>query len=418
MLIASLRLATVRGVVVPCARVRGAASAAFYRPLPEISVSWKATLEDMSAARTSAMARNMRFNEADAETLITIHQDLSQMRARHSELEFEQRRVGSDIPRLAKQGRNDTSCLVPLDKLRERARELRTELRELEKRIDAATSVSLSIRNTWPNRMHDQVPIGPEEASRVLAVRDARAQEYIATPLPPLTIPCTAADMAEDKELQVALVPNAKRDHLALAQKLHDGDVDMAAGITTTGPSWPYLLGSLSILEHAISQYALALAYARGFVPVSTPDVVKTDVAERCGFRPRDEAAAQTYFVDTQRDTDEAALCLAGTAEIPLAALMAKQTFRDGDERSVNTGNDVSAFTLPVKLTALGHAYRAEAGARGTDTRGLYRIHQFSKAELFVVTAADKSDAMLEELRGVQEDMVSGLGLLYRYVPG
>ena len=141
-------------------------------------------------------------------------------------------------------------------------------------------------------------------------------------------------------------------------------------------------------------------------------------MAERCGFRPRDEAAAQTYFVDTQRDTDEAALCLAGTAEIPLAALMAKQTFRDGDERSVNTGNDVSAFTLPVKLTALGHAYRAEAGARGTDTRGLYRIHQFSKAELFVVTAADKSDAMLEELRGVQEDMVSGLGLLYRYVPG
>ena len=71
-----------------------------------------------------------------------------------------------------------------------------------------------------------------------------------------------------------------------------------------------------------------------------------------------------------------------------------------------------------MKLTALGHAYRAEAGARGTDTRGLYRIHQFSKAELFVVTAADKSDAMLEELRGVQEDMVSGLGLLYRYVPG
>ena len=121
MLIASLWLATVRGVAVPCARVRGAASAAFYRPLPEISVSWKATLEDMSAARTSAMARNMRFNEADAETLITIHQDLSQMRARHSELEFEQRRVGSDIPRLAKQGRNDTSCLVPLDKLRERA---------------------------------------------------------------------------------------------------------------------------------------------------------------------------------------------------------------------------------------------------------------------------------------------------------
>ena len=109
--------------------------------------------------------------------------------------------------------------------------------------------------------------------------------------------------------------------------------------------------------------------------------------------------------------SDAAGLCLAGTAEIPLAALVAKHTY---DARGPSGMGDVRHMALPIRLTALGHAFRAEAGARGADTRGLYRIHQFSKVELFAVTTPDESDRMLESLREVQQDMVEGLGLLYR----
>ena len=372
-----------------------------YRPLPDPSVAWRA--DEAEVARRVALQRHMPFAEADAVALPAMHASLAHMRAERTKLENEQQHIGATIPRLA-QSQGDPERLM---QLRGRARELRTVLRELSQRIDDASARSLEIRLAWPNRMHPDVPIGPESASRVVVVHDARAG---ASALPGVSLPCSQHEF--DACMEQALVPRPERDHLSLAHAMPDGGVDMAAGLTTTGPSWPYLIGTLSMLEHALCQYALHVAQKHGFVPVSVPDVVKTDIAERCGFRPRDEAAAQTYFVDTRRDVSDAAgLCLAGTAEIPLAALVAKHTY---DARGPSGTGDVRHMALPIRLTALGHAFRAEAGARGADTRGLYRIHQFSKVELFAVTTPDESDRMLESLREVQQDMVEGLGLLYR----
>lgn len=377
-----------------------AKNVAQFRPLPDPSVAWRA--DDAEEARRVTIQRHMSFAEADAVALPAMHASLARMRTERTKLEEEQKHVGATIPMLAK-SQADPERLM---QLRGRARELRTVIRELSQRINDTSARSLEIRSAWPNRMHPDVPIGPESASRVVLVHDTRAS---ASALPDISLPCSQHEF--DARMKQALVPRPERDHLSLAHALRDGGVDMAAGLTTTGPSWPYLIGTLSMLEHALCQYALHVAQKHGFMPVSVPDVVKTDVAERCGFRPRDEAAAQTYFVDTRRGTDEASLCLAGTAEIPLAALVAKHTYAAQGPSSLG---DVRQMALPIRLTALGHAFRAEAGARGADTRGLYRIHQFSKVELFAVTTPDESDQMLESLREVQQDMVEGLGLLYR----
>lgn len=381
-----------------CAVRLYATSTGPYRPLPAAGVGWSASAQDVADARRSAAERNMRFNEDEAQELASLHTSLTTLTQRIKRVETEQKKVGASIPALAKSAPH-SAALAPL---RESARELRTELRTLSHQVAAAHKRSAVIRSAWPNRMHADVPRGAEGASQVLAVCDARIG---AAPFAAVALPCTL-----DRFGDGGLATDAARDHLRLAAALDGGGVDMTAGITATGPSWPYLLGSVSMLEHALTQYALATALRHGFVVTSVPDVIKVELAERCGFQPRDEAAAQTYFVDTQREDTAAALCLAGTAEIPLAALVANRTF------SGMPGGERDAEPLPTKLVALGHAFRAEAGARGADTRGLYRIHQFSKVELFVVAEADRSDAMLEELRGVQESIAQGLGLLYRVV--
>ncbi|KOS16541.1 seryl-trna synthetase [Malassezia pachydermatis] len=389
---------------------RHAATTPFYRPLPEPSVAWRT--DDVEEARRVAQAKHMKFQEDEAAELPLLQQRLVELRKERASLEKEQKDVGKAIPALAKAAPSSPDLAAK----RERARTLRTALRDLDKTVSDLTARSLAIRSAWPNRVHPDVPVGPESVSQVLRVVDARDATWYPTRVPTLSLPCSIADFEQTATWKEALQANPAHDHLAVAQARRDGAIDMTTGIHTTGPSWPYLMGTMSMMEHAISQYALSKAIQHGFVPVSVPDVIKTDVAERCGFRPRDEVAAQTYFVDTRRmdDTDEASsLCLAGTAEIPLASLVAKQTY-SVQETTANEGGFIATHSLPVKLTALGHAFRAEAGARGADTRGLYRIHQFSKVEMFAVTQADASDVMLEALRCVQEDMVQGLGLAYR----
>ncbi|WFD35244.1 serine--tRNA ligase [Malassezia cuniculi] len=340
----------------------------------------------------------MKFSDDEAAELERIQSGLAEMHRETRSLETEQKQVGEQIQRAAK-----TKETPPedMERLRNRARELRTRLRDLSQAVSAANSRSLAIRSAWPNRMHASVVHGDENASRVVAVHDRRPQPEHSDDK--VNLPLTLGEF--DSVVQPRRDANA--DHLQVAGSLRCGDVDMTAGIITTGPSWPYLVGSVSLLEHALTQYAIATALSHNYMPVSVPDVIKTNVAERCGFRPRDEVAAQTYHVSAGKDDG---LCLAGTAEIPLGALMAGQTFRTG----AASGACVADLALPIRLVALGHAFRAEAGARGADTRGLYRIHQFTKAEMFAVTDADSSDAMLEELRSIQEEIVSGLELYYR----
>ncbi|EPQ30172.1 uncharacterized protein PFL1_02288 [Pseudozyma flocculosa PF-1] len=311
-----------------------------------------------------------------------------------------------------------------LASLRQRAKTLKDEIARLVSEDIELRQWSLEYRLAWPNALHPEVPVGPEPEAIVVKVED-----------PGQKLPASfdvVKQQEPDSVLQLKhFPPNPKpdptRDHLTLASSLRSGHIDMAAGVLSTGSSWPYLMGTISLLEHALSQYALDVVIKQGFTAVSPPDVVRAELADRCGFRPRDEKAKQTYFLegdkpkstgtgaksDPQRSLND--LCLAATAEIPLASLLAAVTFPSSPSQR-RGGSLVESDSLPVKLVALGHAFRAEAGARGADTRGLYRVHQFTKVEMVVATSAEgsESDEALERLREIQESIIGSLGLPYR----
>lgn len=252
------------------------------------------------------------------------------------------------------------------------AKLLKDEVQKLEAAHADAERTLLDLALVLPNFSHPSTPIGAEENATLL-------ESFGPAPLP----------------------ASEERDHVRVTEAY--GWLDPQASATTTGSSWPFLLGAAAQLEHALSGYALSTAIRHGYTPVSPPEVISADVAWRCGFQPRDGADGprQTYFLETEHgDHAHKQLCLAGTAEIPLAAM--------------NAGRTLARAALPVRYVGVGRAFRAEAGARGADTRGLYRVHQFTKVELFAITASGESDGVMEEIRAIQKEIALGLGLSVR----
>lgn len=217
-----------------------------------------------------------------------------------------------------------------------------------------------------PNFSHKSVPLGSEENA-------IEIETYGSEPIP--------------------YDPN--RDHLRICN--HYDLLDNEASATATGSSWPYLRGVAALLELALINYSMSIAIKHGYTPVIPPDVVKSDIASRCGFAPRDSGGAQqTYSI---ADSTEQHV-LAGTAEVPLSALFANCV--------------LGSTNIPAKVVGVGHAFRAEAGARGADTRGLYRVHQFTKVELFCVGDAAGSEGLMDSMKAVQREIAEGLGLSVR----
>ncbi|PWN50957.1 seryl-tRNA synthetase [Violaceomyces palustris] len=428
---------------------------------------WDATEDDMRQAVTSCQARKMRYNGEDVEWILEssteihhklnkelheLHQRQGQLKkliaASYSSSSKPQTRHSAEDPKLvdtcastvpevgafSEAGKNENAGAAEVSDavqdLKAEAREIRTRIANATADVDLCQERSLNIRLEFPNRIHPETPIGSESKAIVESISDPNG-------LLPEQIR-RIETLGGSTRLTLESFPpgppaDPERDHISVAAALPSGSIDLASGNLATGPSWPFLTGTLTLLEHALSQYAISIALKKGFVPVSTPDAVRTEVASRCGFRPRDAAASQTYFLNTHKsesrnDTTSDAegandLCLAGTAEIPLAALLANRVFElkppksvDGSKAPPGKLDQLPQEHLPLKLIALGHAFRAEAGARGADTRGLYRVHQFTKAEMFVVTEGrtEVSDAMLEELRRIQEEIITGLGLGFR----
>jgi len=221
-----------------------------------------------------------------------------------------------------------------------------------------------------PNYSHPDVPIGEEENAKVVRI-------------------CGTQRTSENAGFEL-------KDHLELGNAL--GYFDFDSGGKVSGQKFLYFRKGAALLEIALVQWAMHEAVRRGFTPLMTPDLVRSSVVAGCGFAPRDGEATQIYSVE---NTD---LCLTGTAEIPVAGIFMNETL-------------IASKQLPQKLVAFGHAFRTEAGSSGSENRGIYRLHQFSKVELFAVTRGDsteESDKMLDEIRQLEEDIFESLGLCYR----
>jgi seryl-tRNA synthetase len=178
------------------------------------------------------------------------------------------------------------------------------------------------------------------------------------------------------------------RDHLEL------GWIDMERAAKVSGSRFAYRLGDTALVELALYRFALERIAAKGFVPVLPPVLVREDAMYGTGFLPTDEV--NIYRIER----DE--LYLTGTSEVALAALHA--------------GEILAADGLPLRYGAFSTCFRREAGAAGKDTRGMFRVHQFDKVEMFVFCLPDDSPAEHERLLAIEEELVQELGLPYRVV--
>ena len=191
------------------------------------------------------------------------------------------------------------------------------------------------------------------------------------------------------------------KSHVQIGTEL--GILDFAAAATSSGWGWYYLVGEAAQLEQALIQYALAVVTRHGWTQVSPPTMVYSHIGAACGFQPRDHNGEQQIYTiaQTQADSDRGVpeLCLTGTSEISLAGMKASSTIHTDD--------------LPLKRVAVSRCYRAEAGARGADTKGLYRVHEFTKVEMFAWTAPDEDAAqdVYDEMLDMQTEILSSLGL-------
>jgi seryl-tRNA synthetase len=240
--------------------------------------------------------------------------------------------------------------------LRERTAAVQTEMDQLIEELDP-------LLRAIPNMTHPSAPIGmqPAEVGRGK------------TPLP-----------------QFAFKP---LDHVEIGERLDLMDFEAAARVT--GHGFYFLKNEAVLLELALQRYALDVLQAEGFTLAATPDLARNEILEGIGFIPRGPET-QIYSIEGSD------LSLVATAEITLGGMLAGQV--------------LEADRLPIKICGVSHCFRTEAGAHGRQTRGLFRVHQFTKVEMFAFTLPDQSDTMLEYFRGLECRLFDGLGIPYRVI--
>jgi len=211
--------------------------------------------------------------------------------------------------------------------------------------------------------------------------------------LPNLPDPSAAAGPEDDLVREVGAVPKLDfepRDHLELAGAM----IDMDRGANLSGSRFAYLRGDLVMLELALVRWALEKARGYGFEPVIPPVLVRERALYGTGFLPDTEQ--QIYSLP------EDELYLVGTSEVALASL--------------HDGEIIDAERLPLRYAGFSPCFRREAGAAGKDTRGIFRVHQFEKVELFSFIAPEDSIAEHERILTIEEEILAQLGLPYRVV--
>lgn len=317
------------------------------------------------ASNVDAVQENMRKRNhcpVDANQVKQLYEQRNVLYTELSTLRHEQ----NQLSRAMSKNVDDRRSLI------ERAKTVKETVKAHENELQRLENELLHLALQIPNSTHPDVPVGPDSQARVLK---------------------TVGTLRHGSNI---------RDHVEIAQQL--GILDLEQAALVSGSSFYYLQGQGAFLETALIQYAMTKAASKGYLGVITPDIVRTNVAYGCGFRPRSDESSQIYHVSSSSSSattgNDDALCLVGTAEIPLAGKYANRVLDEA--------------VLPQRLVGYGHAFRAEAGGRGSETKGLYRVHQFSKVELFGVTTPEQSDAMLDEFVSLQEEMFSELGLCFR----
>jgi seryl-tRNA synthetase len=294
--------------------------------------------------------------------------------------------------------------------LRERNNRLKLQLANRTTLRDEDSEEARELKEMTKEQLIEEARILKDKISAIETDEIALTTEidYLAGSIPNLTSdetprgnePRVVGYLNEHPEPEASTSDRVWHSHVHIGSELNL--LDFAGAATTTGWGWYFLLNEAAQLEQALIQYALSTARKRGWGMVSPPSMVYNHIAAACGFQPRDQNG-ESQIYDIQQNTNaverKPKLSLAGTAEIPLAGMKANTTLEEQD--------------LPLKHVGVSRSFRAEAGARGVDTKGLYRVHEFTKVEMFAWTLpyTSASTDVFDEMLAIQTEILQSLGL-------
>ncbi|MEU1624089.1 serine--tRNA ligase [Streptomyces sp. NPDC020096] len=311
--------------------------------------------EDPDRVRASQRARGEDVGLVDA--LLSADERRRSSGSRFDQLRAEQKALGKRIPKASGDEKAE---------LLKQAAELAAAVKAADAEQDAAAEEAQRLLRQLGNVVHPDVPVGGEEDFAVL--------ETVGTPRD------FAAEGFEPK------------DHLELGQALGAIDVERAAKVS--GSRFYYLTGIGALLELALVNAAIAQATEAGFIPMLTPALVRPQAMEGTGFLG--QAAENVYHLEKDD------YYLVGTSEVPLAAYHMDEI--------------IDAARLPLRYAGFSPCFRREAGTYGKDTRGIFRVHQFDKVEMFCFVAPEEAEAEHARLLAWEKQWLSSLGLPFQVI--
>lgn len=355
-----------------------------FAPKPTIDI--KHIRQNPGLYEQNCLDRNYAAHSKSSWRIIELHEQWLALQQSSRGLREQNNKLRAQLSQVATRMKDaDGNTVVPNKaSLVAKAKDLKTELSAIEAQETKLQEEIESLAQDLPNLSSTQTPVGT----------DPFVHGYI----------------------NQGLSAGHAKSHVEIGQAL--GILDFSGSAQTSGWGWYFLLNEGALLEQALIQYALGVVRRRGWKLVAPPSLVYSHIASACGFQPRDQNEEQQIYAieQSEKDKSKPQLVLAGTAEIPLAGMKANQT--------------LEASSLPLKTVGVNRCYRAEAGARGADTKGLYRVHEFTKVEMFAWTAPDSnednhfsdasdtpsSEEIFDEMVSIQREILEGLGLECRII--
>jgi seryl-tRNA synthetase len=313
---------------------------------------------DLICNNTELVRENTRerFTEADIDKTIQLYVMLKDERGHLQELQRQQNQITAEFQKADGTKQDD---------LKDRSTELKTQILAVKRQIEVLEQQYVGEMLRIPNLTAEGVPNGKDDTANVPI-------KYHGTK-PVFDFPC--------------------KTHLDLGATLDLIEFEKAAKIT--GAKFYFLKNEAVLLEFALIRFAIDTVMRNGFTPVTTPDLARDTMITAAGFTPRGPES-QIYSL-TDGDVS-----LIGTSEITIGGLLANEV--------INEEN------LPIKIAGISHCFRTEAGSHGKENKGLFRVHQFTKVEMYQFCHPDNSNQALEEMLAIEEGIYKALNLPYRVV--
>lgn len=309
--------------------------------------------ENRDLVQSTIEARNMKV---DLNRFFELLEDRNLLIQKVDELKAKRNKFSEEIPKLDENSKVEAIAKVG---------DLKKELKTLEPDLAKIQSEFKTLWLEIPNLMADDVPLGKVDEDNKEIYRSVEEVTFDFEP----------------------------KDHTEL---LGDDLLDFERAAKVTGAKFYYLKNDLALLERALIQYVIDIVVNKhDFEFLSTPDLAKNEVILGTGFNPRGEEK-QIYNIEGEE------ISLIGTSEITLGAYHSADVFAKEE--------------LPKKYLGLSHCFRMEAGTYGRTSKGLYRVHQFSKLEMFIFSTPEQSKALLEELKDIEKEIFDNLEIPYRIV--